>query len=106
VEPANEDFIESNSNSCLFACAAEEKARRLLGFHPDITRYAQESSCFFPRIICRLSREITVGFISKEEGRKALAKRHNYQRTVREILQPLLNSIREVKNDLQALEEL
>lgn len=79
-EPANEDFIESNSNSCLFACAAEEKARRLLGFHPDITR---------------LSREITVGFISKEEGRKALAKRHHYPHTVRAILQPLLDSLRE-----------
>jgi hypothetical protein len=43
----------------------------------------------------RLSREITVGFISKDEGRKALAKRHHYPRTVREVLQPLFDSMGE-----------
>jgi len=75
VEPIDEDFIESNSNSCLFAFACEAKAHRLLGFHPDITR---------------LSREITVGFISKEEARTALLKRHLSKLTVRQVLDPIL----------------
>jgi hypothetical protein len=75
IEPVNEDFIESNSNSCLFAFACEAKANRLLGFHPDITR---------------LSREITVGFVPKEEARKALLKRHPSKLSVRQILEPIL----------------
>ncbi len=70
--PCREDFIESNSNSCLFARAAENKARELLGFHPDSTR---------------LSREVTVGFITREQARKALSKNHLYKYSVREVLQ-------------------
>ena len=69
--PRGEDLIESNANSCLFARAAENKARRFLGFHPDITR---------------LAREVTVGFISKKQAKKALAKVHNYQYSVRSVL--------------------
>lgn len=70
--PRGEQLIESNANSCLFARAAENKARRMLGFHPDSTR---------------LAREVTVGFISKEQAQKALAKKHNYPYSVRQVLQ-------------------
>jgi len=69
--PQGENLIESNSNSCLFAKAAEAKARRLLGFHPDTTR---------------LAREVTVGFITKEQAKRALAKIHKSSLSVRGIL--------------------
>lgn len=69
--PFGEDIIESNSNSCLFARAAETKAKRLLGFHPDTPR---------------ISREITAGFITKAQGRKALIKPHNYGWSVAHVL--------------------
>ncbi len=69
--PTGEVLIESNANSCLFARAAENKARRLLGFHPDATR---------------LAREVTVGFITKTQAKKALAKIHNYPLSVRSVL--------------------
>lgn len=69
--PRGEDLVESNSNSCLFARAAESKARRMLGFHPDATR---------------LAREVTVGFITKNQARKALEKTHNYKYSVKEVL--------------------
>lgn len=70
--PKNEKFIESNSNSCLFGRAAEDKAKKLLGFHPDSTR---------------LSREVTVGFITKKQAKIALNREHKYKYTVREILE-------------------
>ena len=69
--PRGERLIESNSNSCLFAKAAENKARRMLGFHPDTTR---------------LAREVTVGFFSKKQARMALEKVHNYNKSVRQVL--------------------
>ena len=69
--PRGERLIESNSNSCLFAKAAENKARRMLGFHPDSTR---------------LSREVTVGFISKKQAKQALEKIHYYNKSVRQVL--------------------
>jgi len=69
--PHGERLIESNANSCLFARAAESKARRMLGFHPDSTR---------------LAREVTVGFISKEQARLALEKVHSYNKSVRQVL--------------------
>ena len=69
--PRGEKLIESNSNSCLFAKAAENKARRMLGFHPDGTR---------------LAREATVGFINKKQARLALAKIHHYNKSVRQVL--------------------
>lgn len=69
--PRGERLIESNANSCLFARAAENKARRMLGFHPDSTR---------------LAREVTVGFISKEQARLALEKIHGYNQSVRQVL--------------------
>jgi len=69
--PRGEALIESNANSCLFARAAENKARKLMGFHPDTTR---------------LAREVTVGFINKRQARKALAKLHNYPYSVRQVL--------------------
>lgn len=70
--PLGEELIESNSNSCLFARAAENKARRLMGFHPDTTR---------------LAREVTVGFICKEEASAAIRKYHPFSKSVRGILQ-------------------
>jgi len=69
--PRGERLIESNANSCLFAKAAENKARRMLGFHPDATR---------------LAREVTVGFISKQQAKLALEKIHNYNKSVRQVL--------------------
>jgi len=69
--PTGEDFVETNSNSCLFARAAEQKAKRMLKFHPDSTR---------------LSREATVGFLSKQEARTAIEKEHPFETSVREVL--------------------
>ena len=60
--PSGEELIEANTNSCLFAAATLEKARHMLGFNPDITR---------------LSREVTVGFITKAEAKRALDKHYN-----------------------------
>lgn len=70
--PDQESLVESNSNSCLFARAAETKAYQLLDFHPDTTR---------------LAREVTVGFLSQEEARGALGTPHEYHHSVREVLQ-------------------
>ena len=61
-KPNGEEFIESNCNSCLFAAATMDKARHMLGFNPDITR---------------LSREVTVGFITKDEAKQALLRNCN-----------------------------
>jgi adenylate kinase family enzyme len=66
-----ERLIESNANSCLFARAAENKARKMLGFHPDSTR---------------LAREVTVGFITKKRARSALEKIHSYNQSVKRVL--------------------
>ncbi|MFA6161203.1 MAG: shikimate kinase [Patescibacteria group bacterium] len=70
--PKGEDFIESNSNSCLYARSTERMAKRLLEFHPDSTR---------------LAREVTVGFITKEQALKALGKIHPYKYTPHQVLQ-------------------
>ncbi len=70
--PKGEDFIESNSNSCLFARSTERMAKRLLEFHPDSTR---------------LAREVTVGFITKKQALKALGKLHSYKYTPRQVLE-------------------
>ncbi len=70
--PNGEDFIESNSNSCLFARSTERMAKRLLEFHPDSTR---------------LAREVTVGFITKKQALKALGKIHPYKYTPRQVLE-------------------
>jgi hypothetical protein len=69
--PKGEKLIESNSNSCLLALAAEKKAVKMLGFHPDSTR---------------LSREITARFITKKQAHKALSKIHSYRYSVRQVL--------------------
>ena len=77
--PLGERLIESNSNSCLFARAAENKARRMLGFHPDATR---------------LAREVTVGFITKKQARLALEKVHVYNKSVSQVLKQAERNIR------------
>lgn len=69
--PPGETLVESNANSCLLARAAEAKAKRLLGFHPDATR---------------LSREITAGFMPRSAAAKALAKTHRSRLSVRQVL--------------------
>lgn len=69
--PRGEKLIESNSNSCLFARAAESKAWKMLGFHPDSSR---------------LAREVTVGFITKKQARIALEKTHRYNKSVKQVL--------------------
>lgn len=69
--PNGENLVESNSNSCLFAKAAEAKFVRLMGFHPDTPR---------------LSREITAGFLQKEIARKALEKSHKSNKSVMAVL--------------------
>lgn len=69
--PKGEDFIESNSNSCLYARSTERMAKRLLEFHPDSTR---------------LAREVTVEFITKKQALKALGKIHPYKFTPRQVL--------------------
>ena len=68
--PTGEELIEANTNSCLFAAATLEKARHMLGFNPDITR---------------LSREVTVGFITKEEAKHALAKHYSTHLTLDQL---------------------
>ncbi|MGD0728707.1 MAG: AAA family ATPase [Candidatus Micrarchaeaceae archaeon] len=69
--PRGEELIESNPNSCLFARAAQYKAARMLGFNPDTTR---------------LAREVTVGFISKNQARSALQKVTKYRYSVSHVL--------------------
>lgn len=69
--PTGEDFIESNSNSCLLARSTELKANQLLGFHPDSMR---------------LAREVTVGFLTKEQAKNSLINLHSYQFSPKHIL--------------------
>lgn len=70
--PKGERLVETNANSCLFARASEEKAKEMLGFHPDCPR---------------LSREVTVGFLTKWHAEKALLKAHPSKLSVRQILE-------------------
>lgn len=72
VQPDNESFVETNSNSCLFALACEAKAFAELGFHPDTTR---------------LSREVTVGFLTKDEAAQALTNIRQFDKTPRQVLE-------------------
>ncbi len=72
LPPKGERLVESNANSCLFAKAAESKAKRLLGFHPDTPR---------------ISREITVGFITRKQGMAALNETHKSRKSVRQVLE-------------------
>ncbi len=51
--------VQSNAYSCMLAHSAEKTLYDNLGFHPDTTR---------------LAREVTVGFLTKQEAKKALSK--------------------------------
>lgn len=62
---------QSNAASCLLACAAEKQSAEHLGFHPDTTR---------------LAREVTVGFLTREEARKSLKGVKQCQYTIPQIL--------------------
>jgi hypothetical protein len=70
--PPGEDFIESNSNSCLFARSAEAFSTRMLGFHPDTPR---------------LAREVTVGYLTKTQARRALMQVHTTESSMRRVLE-------------------
>ncbi len=63
--------VQSNAASCLLALAAEKPLYDNLGFHPDTTR---------------LAREVTVGFLSKRQAKKALKKTRKYKYSVPQIL--------------------
>ncbi len=63
--------VQSNASSCLLACAAEKSSYDNLGFHPDTTR---------------LAREVTVGFLTKQEAKKALMKARKCEYSVSQIL--------------------
>lgn len=63
--------VQSNAASCLLAQVAEKQLYDNLGFHPDTTR---------------LAREVTVGFLTKKEAKKALKKPIKSARTIPEIL--------------------
>lgn len=64
--------VQSNAASCLLALAAEKPLYDSLGFHPDTTR---------------LAREVTVGFITKEEAKRALGKVRTSECSVPQILE-------------------
>ncbi|MBU1091510.1 AAA family ATPase, partial [Patescibacteria group bacterium] len=63
--------VQSNAASCLLAHAAEKQLYDNLDFHPDTTR---------------LAREVTVGFLTKKEAKKALKKPIKSTHTIPEIL--------------------
>lgn len=63
--------VQSNAASCLLACAAEKPLCENLGFHPDTTR---------------LAREITVGFLTKQEAKETLKKVRKCKYTVPQVL--------------------
>lgn len=63
--------VQSNAASCLLAWAAEKPLYKYLSFHPDTTR---------------LSREVTVGFLTKKEAKKALEKVRKCPYTIPQIL--------------------
>lgn len=69
--PEKEELIDSNSSTCLLARACESKAERMLGFHLDSTR---------------LAREVTVGFITKQQAKDALSRTRESCKSVRQVL--------------------
>ena len=70
-KPRDDKFIETGGNACLLARACESKSQRMLGFHIDSTR---------------LAREVTVGFITKTQAKKALNDIKAPKLSVREVL--------------------
>jgi hypothetical protein len=64
--------VQSNAASCLLANAAEFSQAKNLGFHPDSTR---------------LAREVTVGFLTKKQAKKALCAPTKFDFSVKEVLQ-------------------
>ena len=63
--------VQSNAASCLLACAAEKQLYANLGFHPDTTR---------------LAREVTVGFLTKKEAKKALMEARKCRFSIPQVL--------------------
>lgn len=63
--------VQSNAASCLLACAAEKPLYEHLEFHPDTTR---------------LAREVTVGFLTKQEAKKTLERVRKCEYTIPQIL--------------------
>lgn len=72
LPPKFENFVETNSNSCLLAKSTEKIFADQMGFHPDSSR---------------LSREVIAGFLPKREARKALGHVHDTLWSAREVLE-------------------
>lgn len=65
--------LDTGGSACLLAKACEKKANEILGFHLDSAR---------------LSREVTVGFINKEQAREAIKYgNRESEYTVKEVLE-------------------
>ncbi len=71
-KPKGENLVATGAHACLLAEACETKALRMLGFSLDSAR---------------LSREVTVGFITKRIAKKALKNPPRTRKTVRKVLQ-------------------
>lgn len=65
------DEVQSNAESCSLARAAEKQLYKNLGFHPDTTR---------------LAREVTCGFLTKQEAKEALREIKKCEYTIPQIL--------------------
>ncbi len=72
LPPVGDNLVETNHNSCLLAAATEKKFQDMLWFHPDCTR---------------LSREVTVGFLTKEQAKRALEQPLNQTISLSTVLQ-------------------
>lgn len=70
-KPVDEGYVDTGGGSCLLARECEVKATRLLGFNIDSTR---------------LAREVTIGFLTKREAKRALEKKRDSLTSVSEVL--------------------
>lgn len=73
-KPEGDSFIETGASACMLARACEDKAKQMLGFHLDSTR---------------LSREITAGFIRKDQAQQAV---ENYKKTDKSVKDVLIDA--------------
>lgn len=63
--------VQSNAYSCLLANSVEKTLAESIGFHPDTTR---------------LAREVTVGFLTKKEAKKALKNKSLPYNSLKNVL--------------------
>lgn len=69
---SDEKYIDTGGESCYLARACDHKATRMMGFNMDSTR---------------LAREVTVGFLSKEQAKAAIRDTKKSNKSVREVLE-------------------